>query len=42
MAQVLKEHELRSGVGVVIGLCLSIPIWIVLIAAGYWIHYLLT
>lgn len=42
MTQLLKDQRLRSGLGVLVGLCLSIPIWIVLIAAGYWIHYLLT
>ena len=41
MAQLLEDERLPSGLGVLVGLCLSIPIWIVLIAAGYWIHYLL-
>jgi type III secretory pathway component EscT len=41
MLRLSKEKELPSGMGIVVGLCLSIPLWIAIIAAGYWIHHLM-
>ena len=41
MMHLSKQEELPSGIGIVVGLCLSIPLWIAIIAAGYWIHRLM-
>jgi hypothetical protein len=42
MTRVSKDGELPTGMGIILGFFLSIPLWIVLIAAGYWIHRLVT
>jgi type III secretory pathway component EscT len=42
MMRILKGGNLPSGLGVVLGFFLSIPLWIVLLAAGYWIHRLMS
>ncbi len=42
MMRIAKDAELPTGMGVVLGFFLSIPLWIVIIAAGYWIHRLVS